>query len=509
MTIRNTVRRLTAGAGVLALAMTGVALTGTAASADPGPDQVPGTTKGSLNIHKRLGTEGAAGDGTLLDPAPGDGPLEGAEFTVWQLGTPGAGDACTPIDLRDTNEWSKVPTGTAPATVEEVEAAGFCLTQIGKDTTAQNGDLVFSNLDLSLYYVQETDVPDNIVSRTAPFYVSVPTLNGNDWIYNVHVYPKNLEGLEPEKSINDDDAQEGLAIGDTVEWTIKQIVPALKDGDTYDSVVIWDVLPADELAYADTTSVTLDGVELDDADYDIDPDGVSWTLTGTGRAKLTAGAEIKIVFTTTVLKVTDTGAISNPGSDGTSPGYRSEFNGSSVPGDPTPYTYWGQLKVTKVDSSTPARPLAGAEFKVFPKTGTTCSDTVPATGLVADGTSGNDGVVTWVPNEGADPTLLGLFIANSSDGELTPPISKDYCLYETKAPAGYTAANVQQVTITPGTTLVAGGNDITAVNTPRQTPDLPLTGAQGTLVMTLGGLALVGLGTGALMIARRRRNKSA
>ncbi len=506
MTIRKTARRFASGIGALAIAVAGIAATGTAASAAVGPDQPNHPAEGSLNIHKLVGEEGPRGTGAEQNNVPGE-PLEGAEFTLWRLGTLD-GAVCTPIDLTNTNEWSKVPTGAAPATLDGVEDAGFCATEVGTDTTDEDGNLTFGALAIGLYYVQETDAPSAIVSRVAPFYVSVPTLNENDWIYDVHVYPKNQELGFPRKTINSDSAQTGLALGSTVEWTITQDIPALNAGETYNSASIWDKLPA-SLEYVATTSVKLDGVALDDADYTIDPDGVTWELTAPGRAKLDgkAGKILEVVFTTKVLSVTSTGEIANPGGLGDVPGYGSEFNRGTIPGTTTPRTYWGQLKVTKVDSSNPAKPLDGAEFKVFPLTGATCSNAVPATGLVADGISGNDGVVTWTPNNPDNSSPLGLFVANSSNGELTNP-AKSYCLYETKAPAGYTGVGVQTLNITPGTTLVAGINDITVANTPRETPDLPLTGAQGTLAMTLGGLVLVGLGAGALVMARRR-NKSA
>ena len=132
---------------------------------------------------------------------------------------------------------------------------------------------------------------------------------------------------------------------------------------------------------------------------------------------------------------------------------------------------------------------------------------MPVTGLVSTGISGNDGVVTWtqdLPGNNASP--LGLWIANSEKDQLPNP-SKVYCLYETKVPAGYTGqVGARTVTITPGTANVLA---ISVENLPRETPELPLTGAQGTVMLTLGGLALVGIGVSALYVTRGRRNESA
>ncbi|NLE19168.1 MAG: LPXTG cell wall anchor domain-containing protein, partial [Propioniciclava sp.] len=94
---------------------------------------------------------------------------------------------------------------------------------------------------------------------------------------------------------------------------------------------------------------------------------------------------------------------------------------------------------------------------------------------------------------------LGLWIANSD--EPTNP-TKDYCVYETAVPAGHTILDFNNtVTIEPGETNTF---ELTVENLRTEGPDLPLTGAQGTMVMTLGGLLLVGAGAGALVVSRRR-----
>ena len=513
--MRNTVRRFSAGAGAFALALAGMALTATAASAAPGPDQVDADTKGSLSIHKRVGVaEGAAGTGEVI-ANPGGTGLSGVTFTLWQLGKT-SGGSCVALDLRDTGAWESVPDGTAPATHPGVEADGFCFVDPinagHSGSTNAQGEYTFSGLDLGLYYVQETSAPADIVAPSAPFYVSVPTKadsagSNHEWLYDVHVYPKNQKQDVPSKVINTDPEQEDFVLGSTVEWTITQTVPRLNANQTYDIAEIWDVLPA-SLAYDATTSVKLAGVELDAADYSIDAAGVKWTLTGTGRAKLpgNVGETIEIVFTTKVVQVTVNGAIANPGSAGTDPGYGSKFNEITTPGEDTPYTYWGQLNVIKTAPG--GKVLKDAEFQVFPAgAGDTCAPNVPVTGLVSTGISGSDGVVTWtqdLPGNNASP--LGLWIANSEKDQLPNP-SKVYCLYETKVPAGYTGqVGARTVTITPGTANVLA---ISVENLPRETPELPLTGAQGTVMLTLGGLALVGIGVSALYVTRGRRNESA
>lgn len=51
------------------------------------------------------------------------------------------------------------------------------------------------NLELGLYLVVETRVPEMVTSTCNPFFICLPmTSSGGSWIYDVTVYPKNLTG---------------------------------------------------------------------------------------------------------------------------------------------------------------------------------------------------------------------------------------------------------------------------------------------------------------------------
>ena len=116
------------------------------------------------------------------------------------------------------------------------------------------------NLDLGLYLIVETRVPENVVSTTDPFLISLPmtAVNGTNaadggtrWIYDVTVYPKNQTG-EPtlvktlreskantgknngSSTITDGFAHTGTASGgDTVEYQILSTLPAITSESTY------------------------------------------------------------------------------------------------------------------------------------------------------------------------------------------------------------------------------------------------------------------------------------
>ncbi|MBO1805819.1 SpaH/EbpB family LPXTG-anchored major pilin [Leucobacter ruminantium] len=482
-------RRIAAGVGAVALALVGVGTFSTAAFADVGPDQPGAPAEGTLTINKYAGAP--LGEGETLEDRD---TLDGVEFTVTPVGRLDNGD-CVAIDLTDAADWDGL--GDLFASAPAAPTAPFCLLTADAVSDVTAGGTVDFTLDVGVYFAQETDPGENhIVSKVPDFYVSIPTSEGDGgegWNYDVVADPKNQIMNEPTKTIAE--MPDGLTIGSGVTWTLTVPVPTLNNEETFTTASVSDVLDP-RLSYA-SSSLTLDGAPLSEGpggDYTVDPNGVTWTFTAAGRAKLDAamGKSLSIELVTTVDEVGD-GSIPNDE-------YSSTFNGTTVPGEQIPYTYWGQLSISKHDDSKPAKPLAGAEFQVFAEPQAGCPATAPATGAVATGTSNGSGTVVW---EDVDPnTVLGLWVANSPNGPLADP-SKDYCVYETVVPAGHTATAVSNpVTITPGED---GVFELDVVNKKKDGPDLPLTGAAGTLAMTIGGLAIIAAGAGAILVARRRQ----
>ena len=119
--------------------------------------------------------------------------------------------------------------------------------------TDSYGKTKAENLDLGLYLVVETKVPEMVVSTTDPFLVSVPmtsvngtnaTDGGTRWIYDITLYPKNLTGITSlEKTLreNKDDtgktdayAHTGTAsAGDTIDYQIISTLPSITSESTY------------------------------------------------------------------------------------------------------------------------------------------------------------------------------------------------------------------------------------------------------------------------------------
>ena len=158
-----------------------------------GETPVIDTTKtGSITIHKYEynGTGGVIGTGEASDSAKvpaGAKALEGAGFTIYKVADVNA--------LKDY--YSENPTDL-PSVDPYVEngkiKSAYESNKVGNEQkTAADGTAKFENLELGFYVVIETTTPDKVTTPVAPFLVSIPmTLkSGDDWLYDVHVFPKN------------------------------------------------------------------------------------------------------------------------------------------------------------------------------------------------------------------------------------------------------------------------------------------------------------------------------
>lgn len=465
--------RLVAGMGAFSLAVAGFTGVGTANADDPEPGTLsPGNiqgTEGTLHIHKFGGDPvGGRDDGTEIENTSGLGtPLNDVEFTVCEVRLDGAAIELTTFEGWETVQNAALEAGALP----EGFTTGDCVTVV-----TQNG-VASTDLDLGLYLVTETDPGENqIVSPVVPFLVTIPFPAANQWLYNVHVYPKNkLNETTPEKTVADPGAV--LVVGSEVVWTITAPVPELAAGDSYRSFVITDKL--DSRLSVDLNEVI---VQLDDGDpleapsgYTItEEDGlVTITLTAETRATLAGGTNVIVTLPTTVDSLGEDAEFANEA--------LVNVNGSErTTGKPT--VYWGSIEVLKVNAADTDQTLAGAEFELY----ATQDAAEPLAGPVATA---------------ADGTLRfdGLWVGLASDA------TREYYLKETKAPAGYVTptgdAAWTTVNVTAdGLTTVA---KTTVKNTKQEGPGLPLTGGAGTATFSLAGLLLIGLAAYGLFFRRK------
>lgn len=172
--------------------------------------------KGSITIYKRSMTETIptepAGKGETTNPE-GD-PLENVGFTVYKV--------------LDAGKLVEYYNGLSTETVKEITVAscfkeGTAATAYTKENlkpeiakaavkdsntktelfTNDQGVVKFDNLEVGLYLVMETTLPQAVTQKAEPFLVSIPmtrigagkdeTTNPNNevWMYDVTVYPKN------------------------------------------------------------------------------------------------------------------------------------------------------------------------------------------------------------------------------------------------------------------------------------------------------------------------------
>ena len=118
-----------------------------------------------------------------------------------------------------------------------------------------------TNMEVALYLVVESAVPEQVVSTTNPFLVSVPmtSVDGNNatdggerWIYDITLFPKNLTGIPSltkelreqiadtgknggsTTDITDGYAHTGTAsAGDVIDYQIRSTLPSITSEATY------------------------------------------------------------------------------------------------------------------------------------------------------------------------------------------------------------------------------------------------------------------------------------
>ena len=123
------------------------------------------------------------------------------------------------------------------------------------------GKTAADGLELGLYLVIETKVPEMVTNTTNPFFVSLPmtSVNGNNatdggtrWIYDVTVYPKNETGIPSlEKTLRENAADTGknngsntditdgfahtgtASAGDVIDYQIISTLPGITSEATY------------------------------------------------------------------------------------------------------------------------------------------------------------------------------------------------------------------------------------------------------------------------------------
>ena len=201
-------------AGVLSAAMVLSTMTVTAFAADTNKmPTINDTTKtGSITIHKyeynKNSENHATGEEDRTQLPKDATPLQGAGFTIYKV-----------ADVNDLTKYYNANPESLPS-VDDYLIDGKIndskvLEEIPEAKTDKDGIAKFNNLALGFYVVVETTTPDKVTTPVEPFIVSVPmtTKDGDNWLYDVHVYPKNKTtygGVTLEKKGNNTEPLSGV-----------------------------------------------------------------------------------------------------------------------------------------------------------------------------------------------------------------------------------------------------------------------------------------------------------
>lgn len=174
---------------------------------------------GSITVHKyELNDDAKKKEGTgnasdAVDPEAKK--LAGAEFTIYKIWDEETlkkyYDGVTTVDTTKVFDVSNYATKDEKTGAWKLELKdGFNAEKVAKDglenpqTTDAEGVVTFNKLDLGLYLVLETKLPDLVVEAATPAIISVPMQKDSDntvakdekqpvteWLYDVHIFPKN------------------------------------------------------------------------------------------------------------------------------------------------------------------------------------------------------------------------------------------------------------------------------------------------------------------------------
>ncbi|MDY4492430.1 SpaH/EbpB family LPXTG-anchored major pilin [Schaalia hyovaginalis] len=535
-------RRLRSSVAAISLAALALAVAGPAFAASPVTDlgNINQDQTGTIKIHKyesgSLVPEKASPTGT---PEAKGAPVPGVVFTAYRI---------TNVDPKKQADWEKMSKINVPADacganwttptlkIDSTTSAAFDSGKASSTTDAQ-GEASISELPVGLYLLCETQAPASVQKRAMPFLVSMPTPNttadaANGWLYEVNVYPKNVVIEAPKKGIAV--KANGLKTNDQIEYPVTVKVPSIAKTDQFTYFMVNDVMqpgnvsgsaPSVEIKEANASSFTT----VDTSMYKVDTTTgttISFTRVGLDYLQTKPNALVRVTYKTMANTITANGEIPNTANFYVNTEKKPDVPPQTPPEPPTvppndpptpPFptntvkSSWGDLVITKTDKGN-NKPLSGATFEIYNAADPFAADcsTQKSTGdaIAVDGktefTTGADGTVA----------IEGLFVdskefaAGTAENAMALDHAKRcYVLKETAAPAGYVmpADPFKAVAIQAGTTTA---DDVTINNTRVPIVDMPMTGANGRLLMIIGGsvLALTALGA-AFILAKKRRSQ--
>lgn len=432
--------------------------------------------------------------------------------------------------------------------------------------TDASGHTSASDMELGLYLVVETRVPEMVTSTCNPFFVSLPmtTIDGSEWLYDLTVYPKNQTGNPTlDKTVREaknstgkntgslTDIKDGYehtataSVGDVVDYQIISTLPTITSKASSLS----------EYTYVDTLSK---GIRYNKNDvvieffkdagctdkiatwavnsgkftvgYDDTANTMTIRMTDTGLAEINEATtvytdSVKRGYSDCTMRITYAATLTSDAQMGN----KDNPNEVELTWKRTNTTYYDTLKdcchvytygidVLKQFSDNGGN-LRNVKFRLHNDT-----DDVFVIADLKDG-------VYYAKGFAAKKTDATTFVPNSSGHIVVKGLEDDtYSLTETATDKGYvllkdavkivikTVENGQcekcgaklltaSATVNGKDAGMTDGNAIvplTVVNNPGF--DLPKTGGYGTWMFTIGGVAL--LGAAAFIVIRSRKHKN-
>ena len=262
------------------------------------------------SYHKEIYPKGIDHDGGKIQDLSGIGSnvteLNDVEFTVYKL-----------KDAAQLETFIKTP--SSYETTDQVEAVNGVekVTGITNPIKTANGAGAEVTLPDGYYWFVESKSPETVSSSIAvPFGLSIPVMNkvkvgtydkGTAYLKNVHVYPKNVTGTEPEpkKTVgNEVNMNESHQVGKVQTWFLQATVPGnIQDYETFKMVDYFSkgltykgnvkvYLGYDGIADSDKKELTLD------TDYTLTQPAADTKFTtdipNTGDITVASGQEFKI-----------------------------------------------------------------------------------------------------------------------------------------------------------------------------------------------------------------------
>lgn len=392
-------------------------------------------------------------------------PLEGAEFTLY-----------TSDDGVDYTEY---------------------LTGI---KTASNGCAVIENLPSQTYYKfveTKTSDPSYILDSTVgyEFYVDgTGDVMVNDEVVENRTITVGNDTVEIHKYILDGEkGAEGIDntadYGDTVYWKIKTTIPSNSSKLTTYTIV--DTMSTG-LKY-DSAELWLDDRILlkENTDYTVSQDGLNVTFTIDPK-KLGDAKEVEVYFNTILTEeallatdIPNTSKLIYTNDIGTTSTYEKTSE--------TPTVHTGGYVFTKTDGS---KPLKDTTFAIYASE----EDAKSGKNAILTKTSGADGVIEF------KGLKYGSFSADEAGKNTNGVVngSTDYWIAETDAPDGYILLSAPVKVTINNKSHIAGNND-DVINS--LLPELPKTGAVGTIALLSLSAALIASGV-ILYFSRRRKREN-